>query len=127
MLIDETIADDGSFRRTHLDATDDGVVLREDEDEDEGLGTSVDLPAEVVIKVMQRYGKPLDESVIPRGEKLDLGAGITLQVLSFQAQVDVLPSQYLVLHTPGQDPLAASSKPVASALRYLAQQIMSHS
>ena len=115
-VIDEEILDDGSSLRTYLGFAQDRLLVRD------GTGLAGTLPCQVVVAIMGRYGKPLDDAVVVDGPVLTLSEGITLQGLRFRARVDACPRDYLVLNIPNREPLAVLSNVVASALRYFVRR-----
>jgi hypothetical protein len=114
MVIDERIRDDGSYDRTRLVAADGGVAFEDDS------GFRCVLPAHVVVTVMRRYGRPLEDDTMLDGPALPLGDGLVLRGLKFVAAVDAGPRDYAVLCAEGQPALAALCNTLASALRFLA-------
>lgn len=124
LQIDEEIRDDGEVQRVFLraiapgsDGGEHGVYLTADD------GLRGALPVKAVAAVMRRYGKPLDPEVSAQGPGLDLGHGRTLQVLRYRARVDASSRDYLVWRAPGEEPLAALSRGITAALRYLVESM----
>jgi hypothetical protein len=71
-----------------------------------------------VQRVMQRYAKPLDDKMEPV-ESLDLGGGARLRRMRHLARCDVIARDYLVLESPGEEPIAELAVSIASALLFL--------
>lgn len=115
VVIDEQILDDGSYRRTVLDAVDGRLRVRE------GTGAGRTLPVSAVVTVMERYGRPLDPAVGADGPQVQLAGGVGLRLLRFRAGVDADARDYLVLSRPDREPVAALSRVIAGALRFLAR------
>jgi len=116
LVIDERIRDDGSFQRLRLEIDDGRLVFDED-----GGGRAVVAP-EVIVKVMRRYGRPLDDAIALTGPKLELTAGTALCQLRHHAPVDTEARDYTVLLVDGEPPLAAMSNGIAAALRFLVER-----
>lgn len=114
-LIDEEILGDGSYQRTYLRADDAEIVFRDES------GLEGTFAARVIVSVIARYGHPLDDAVMAGGPILPIGDEAFLQVLRFRARVDVEARHYVVLTVENQEPIAALSRVVAGALRYLAK------
>lgn len=121
LLIDESLDDDGTPRRTYLDHGPSGgepLVLVIAEPGTRGL-----VPVRAVEVVLRRYGRPLDDEVFVDGPALDLGQGRELRAFRFRARVDAAARDYLCWRVPGREPVAALSRDVAVALRYLATRM----
>ncbi|HVV83073.1 MAG TPA: hypothetical protein VHE35_08325 [Kofleriaceae bacterium] len=76
-----------------------------------------------VAHVLRHYGKPLDDDVLAQladAERIPLGGGLELARLRWRAAVDASGRDWLVLVTPGAEPVAALAPGVAGALRYIA-------
>jgi hypothetical protein len=79
------------------------------------------IPAGLLVRVFERYGKPLDEQVtLNRETSLTVEEGMTLYGLRHLARFDVIAKDYLVLARVGKDPLAELSVSVYGALMHLA-------
>lgn len=113
LLIDEHLRPDGSPVRTHLQGDGDHIVIVGDD------GVRGRLSAFALDKVMRRYGKPLDPSIELAGKSLDFPDGSRLTHLRWKAPVDAEARDWLVWTCPKEEPIAALSNGVASALRYL--------
>jgi len=123
LLIDEHLRLDGTTVKTHLGYEDGRVTIVSDD------GIHGALSVSAIVKVMERYGRPLDLALAPLGEtpRLDLGDTGTLRMLRFRARVDVEARDYLVWDRHDDEPLAALSNGVAAALRYLCLQLAERS
>lgn len=120
MLIDEHLRLDGTSVRTHLGLEDGRVTITSDD------GIHGRLSTAAIVKVMERYGKPLDPVIAPvdpDSPALSLGDAGALRMLRFRARVDADYRDYLVWERDGQETLAALSNGVAAALRYLCLQM----
>lgn len=117
MILDERIVADGTHARTHASLDGERIVIRDDD------GTSGALSIPAFDKVMTRYGRELDDSVIVEGEALDLPGGFRLRRLHYHAIVDAEGRDYLVWERPGHPPLAVIAAMATAALRYLVLRI----
>ncbi|MGE0872713.1 MAG: hypothetical protein AB7P03_29425 [Kofleriaceae bacterium] len=113
LLLDERILADGTHARTHASIVDQRVRISDDD------GTVGELSVEAVERVMSRYGKPLDETIKPEGEALELPGGRRLRRLRHHAAVDATGRDYLVWERPDGEPLAVIAAMATAALRYL--------
>jgi hypothetical protein len=113
VILDERIDSRGEVRRARLEARPDDAVFFDDEAGHTGL-----VPGRALVDVMTHFGRPLADGIIAAGEVIPLGDGMQLRMLRYRAQVDAEPRDYLVLEG-GPEPLAAISRTVAAALRYL--------
>ncbi|HEU0032280.1 MAG TPA: hypothetical protein VFQ53_16730 [Kofleriaceae bacterium] len=115
LLLDERILADGTHARTWASVIEDRVQIRDDD------GTTGELSVAALDRVMNRYGKPLDEGVtVPAdAESLALPDGHTWRRLRFHAAVDATGRDYLVWERPGVEPLCAVATMVTAAIRYL--------
>lgn len=112
ILIDEHIRADGVTVRTHLERDGEHVIVSSDD----ARGR---LSIAALEKVMQRYGRPLEDGVAVDGASLDLGGGRAITAFRFRAKVDAEARDYLAWRAPGHETIAALSNGVAAALRYL--------
>ena len=82
------------------------------------------LPDGALEAVMKRFGKPLaaDEREMMIDERLELGEGRSLVRFRFLARYDVIARDFLVLYTPGAEPLCELATSVAAALDHLARR-----
>jgi len=113
LLLDERILPDGSHTRTFASLAGERVAIR---DED---GTAGELSVGALDRVMQRYGRPLDDGVALTGDALALPGGFALRRLRHHAAVDAEARDYLVWERPDGEPLCVIAKMVTAALRYL--------
>lgn len=114
MLLYETLGHEGQPRQLFLESSEGGLTLHSSD----GLRAAV--PARVIIAVLRRYGRPVDENVDTRGEELALTDVATLRRFRFRAGVDAIGRDYLGLFESGQDPIVALATTVAGALEHLA-------
>ena len=120
LVIAETIADDGTYCRTRLETVDDHIELRD------AAGLCATVPVEVIVSVMRRYGRPLDEGIPVPPPALPLAPGLRLHRLPFRAAVDADTRDYAVLVTLDAPPIAALATVIARALRFLAAAQPTH-
>ena len=87
------------------------------------------LPAEMVLAVLRRYGRPLDGPPPPRtaGEKSVALAGGTLRGVRLRLPVDVIANDWFVLERAGEEPLAVAGPLFAAALAALARAVAARS
>jgi hypothetical protein len=112
LLLDERIDADGKHVRTW--ATTDGERMRISDDD----GTTGALSLLAIDRVMCRYGRPVDDSVVLDGDSLLLGT-YRLRRLRYRARVDADGRDYLVWERPDGEPLACVAATVTAVLRYL--------
>jgi len=113
IVIDERLSDHGDAIATYLARTQEGVAIFEGQEQGE-------LPIRAVATVMRRYGRELEDGIVPDGHRVDFPGIGTLQRLRFHAQVDAEGRDYVVWTEPGRAPVVALSCHVAAALRHLA-------
>ncbi len=113
MIIDERIVEDGGFERIHLDVADGRIVLRDDQ------GSEHDVRLELILAVIRRYGRPLDDTIGLPSDGIELAPGIELRRLTYRAAVDAGPRDYAVLCVAERPPLAVMSTTFTGALRHL--------
>jgi hypothetical protein len=81
------------------------------------------IPTNVLVRVFERYGKPLDDVVILHPEtSITLEDGLMLYALRHLARFDVIAKDYLVLARVDKEPLAELSVSIYGALVHLAQR-----
>jgi hypothetical protein len=104
---------------------------------DETLALAERLPAEAVVGVFRRYGRPLagpddadgafrDDDAAPSPRvTLTLADGqvATLRLMSVRMPVDVIANDWFVLHLPDGEPLAMPGPLFAAAAAALARAI----
>lgn len=113
LLLDERILADGTHAKTHAGLAA-GKIRIEDSD-----GSSGELSIAALDRVMQRYGRELDDAIALVGDVLELPGGYRLRRLRYHAAVDATGRDYLVWERPDGEPLAAVGTMVTAALRYL--------
>ena len=111
-VLDERIRPDGSLARTWATCTGDRVALHDEDGADGALSVVA------IDRVMCRYGRPLEPSIVLDGESLVCGK-YQLRRLRYHAVVDAEARDYLVWHRPDGEPLACVAATIAAALRYL--------
>jgi hypothetical protein len=114
LLLDERVRADGGLARTYLDA--DGVVY----DDDRALAR---LPIVAIESVMRRYGRPLEDGVVPEGDELALPGSRAIRRLRFHAIVDAEARDYLVFRSGSEEPLAVLATMATAAIRHLAARL----
>lgn len=115
---------DGQPLRTWLERSGSELSLREAKGD--GTVQVWHLPAQSVSAVMQRYGRPLDESLVDlRGatDRLLLPEGQWLVRLRFRPRYDVIAKDYLVLDVHGREPIAELATTVSAALAHLGRAL----
>jgi hypothetical protein len=83
-------------------------------------GRKVALPVEALARVMERYGKPLDDTVKLEGPTLDLGAHGSLRRIRHRGFYDVIARDFIVWERPEGEPLVEMATAVSAALGHLA-------
>jgi hypothetical protein len=92
------------------------------------------MPPDAVLAIFRRYGRPLavpmppaaaDDQrallALPERGGPGLEASATVRVLQVMGYGDVIPNDYFVLETPGEEPLAVAGPFFAAALGALAR------
>lgn len=118
LVLDERIRPDGSVARTRATASDDRVII----DDDDGAQGALSVVA--IDRVMTRYGRPLEPDIVLDGASLVCGK-YQLRRLRYHAVVDAEARDYLVWQRPDGEPLACIAATVAAALRYLVLRLRS--
>jgi hypothetical protein len=93
-------------------------------EEDGALVVSVDgaatqLPMVVLERVMERYGKPLEDGIALDGDgsaRVDLGNGSVLHRIRHRGFYDVIARDFVVWTSPGREPLAELASGISAAL-----------
>lgn len=140
LLIDESLADDGSPRQMHLALEparlDSGSAAIRVLDDGAELGM---ISEGALAKIMGRYGRPLDARIAESlAAELARPAQTSVQVMSlsgnrslarmkFRAAVDAASRDYVVWREPGREPLAALGRQLATALRFVLQSARARS
>jgi hypothetical protein len=89
---------------------------------DEALALARALPANVVVALFDRYGRPLADAPPPlvEGERhLSLTDGAIVRVISVRSAVDVIANDWFVLATGSAEPLAIAGPLFAAAIAAL--------
>lgn len=82
------------------------------------------LPAELVLALFRRYGRPLDVMLPPVADddaRVRLGDDATLRRVALRMPVDVIANDWFVLERAGAEPLAVAGPLFAAALQALAR------
>ena len=84
------------------------------------------MPPDAVVAVFRRYGRPLAVEMPPpavddRRSVLERPTGATVRVLQVMGYGDVIPNDYFVLETTGEEPVAVAGPFFAAALEALAR------
>jgi hypothetical protein len=121
LRIDARRDGDGEVRGTHLCVREGRLVLEEETPEGR---VARPVPAGGLLAVFARYAKPLASSAETEeaGLRVPLSRGRwgRLCLFRFRGFGCVHPSDYLVLQSEGEDPVAAPAPLIAGALRALA-------
>lgn len=113
MLLDERVLDDGRVARVWALLVGETLHLEAD------AGPSGALPIAAVERVMERYGRELDPSVVLDGDALRFPEGRQLQRLRHHTPVDAIARDYLVWHRDREPPLAVLATHATGALLFL--------
>ncbi len=114
IVINEVTRADGTLFVLRLVRENDTLVL---DDGDQALP----LPDGAIDAVMGRYGKPLEGSLPPAIEELELGRGQKLVRFRFLRRFDVIARDYLALVSPDEEPVCELATSVSAALHHLAR------
>jgi len=115
MLLYQSQKPDGGDAFLELNESEDDrgfLLTRED-------GVRARLPARIIISVLERYGRALDDGITTDGDELILEPGVTLRRFRFRSAVDAIGRDYLALLVSGQETVAAMAVTVAGALDHL--------
>jgi hypothetical protein len=121
LLLDERILADGVHARTHACVVGQQLKIQDDD------GSHGELSIAAVDRVMTRYGRELDPSIVRSGQALELPGGYLLRRLKHHAPVDATGRDYLVWERPDGPPLAVVATMATAALRYLVGRLTSAS
>lgn len=83
-------------------------------------GEALPLPKGAIVKVFERYGRPLAPAVSGAAPQVVLPEGGRLVALRHRARFDVLARDFLVLYRDGEPPLCELATGIAAALAHLA-------
>lgn len=117
LLLDERILADGTHAKSWATPSASGIHLRDDD------GTEGDLSFTALDRVMTKYGRPLEPSIVLDGAHLELANGCRLRRLRYHAVVDAEARDYLVWERPDEEPLAVVATMATAALRYLVMRL----
>lgn len=115
LVLNESHDADGRAVRVAI-FVDEGELVLDYEDRE------VALPFPLVEAVFERFAKPLDPTIVPRGVRLEVGTEGRLMHLRHLARYDVVARDYVVLDRPGKEPLAELCTAIAAALVHLAER-----
>ena len=115
LVLNESHDADGRTVRVAV-FVDDGELVLDYEDRE------VALAFPLVEAVFERFAKPLDPTIVPRGVRLEVGTAGTLMHLRHLARYDVVARDYVVLERPGKEPLAELCTAIGAALVHLAER-----
>ena len=84
------------------------------------------MPPDAVLAIFRRYGRPLAVEMPPPAADdqravLEQPTGATVRVLQVMGYGDVIPNDYFVLETTGEEPVAVAGPFFAAALEALAR------
>jgi hypothetical protein len=119
LLLHERTRDDGSIERTFLERAsgegEDALAFRVEGESPRAL------PIELLVAVMKRYGRALDDAVTmgPDAERIPLAGGREVVHFRHLARYDVIARDWIVLIEPDAEPLAELATSVHGALRHL--------
>jgi hypothetical protein len=118
LLLHERTRHDGSIERTFLErltGDEEGLALRV-----EGERPRV-LPIEVLVAVMNRYGRALDPAltIAPDAERIVLADRTEVVHFRHLARYDVIARDWIGLIEPDAEPIAELATAVNAALRHL--------
>ena len=116
LLVHEWLTDEGENGSLHVDADVETGALALTTG-----GATVLLPMTVLESVMERYGKPLDDTVRLEGPHVDLGDGRVLRRIRHRGFYDVIARDFLVLERPSQEPLVEMATAISAALLHFAR------
>jgi hypothetical protein len=115
MVVDEAVDESGQPVLYTLVAEPPGFALYEG-------GSRVGIySSKILCEVMQRYARPLEDTMKAEGETLALGSTESLLAWYYKSPVDLENKLYLVLRREGQEAIAVLSRQVVSALRFLSR------
>jgi hypothetical protein len=86
-------------------------------------GVATHLPMVVLERVMERYGKPLEDGIVLDGDgsaRVDLGGGNVLHRIRHRGFYDVIARDFVVWASPGREPLAELASGISAALVHFA-------
>lgn len=86
-------------------------------------GAATLLPMLVLERIMERYGKPLDDGVVldeRSPDQVDLGGGSALRRIRHRGFYDVVARDFVVWTSPGREPLAELATGISAALVHFA-------
>jgi hypothetical protein len=116
LKIHETYTADGTAQASYLKVEDGELCLVLPDYE-------VVIPSSILVRIFERYGKPLDEQVDLTGAiSLTVEEGTSVHSLRHLARFDVIAKDYLVLKRTGKEPLAELSVSIYGALMHLTQR-----
>ena len=114
LMIHEWVTETGASESLHVGVVDGELVVHVE-------GTEVAMPMQVLERVMERYGKPLDPAVKLEGPELDMGDAGVLQRIRHRGFYDVIARDFIVWHPPGREPLAELATAISAALAHFAR------
>jgi hypothetical protein len=109
LTIHERLGEDGARETVEVGVEDGALVVSV-------AGVATLLPMEVLERVMERYGKPLEDGVALDGPSIDLGGGSALRVIRHRGFYDVIARDFVVWEGVGREPLAELATAVSAAL-----------
>jgi len=89
-------------------------------------GARAQLPMVVLERVMERYGKPLEDGISldgPGSDRVDLGGGSVLHRIRHRGFYDVIARDFVVWTSEGREPLAELATGVSAALAHFARAV----
>jgi hypothetical protein len=116
LVIHETVNESGARETVEVSA-DDGVLVVA------VAGEEARLPMDVLVRVMERYGKPLEDGVRldgPGSSRVELGQHGTLHRIRHRGFYDVIARDFVVWTPKDREPLAELATAVSAALAHFA-------
>ncbi len=111
VTIHETLKEDGTRETVDVGADDGSLVVHI-------AGEATLLPMTVLERLMDRYGKPLEDGVPIVGPSVDLGSGYSLCVIRHLGTYDVIARDFVVFTSPDREPLAELATSISAALAH---------
>lgn len=119
LKIHEWISETGARETLDVSAEDGALVVHV-------AGVAARLPMLVLERVMERYGKPLEDGIAldgPGSARIDLGGGSVLHRIRHRGYYDVIARDFVVWTSEGREPLAELATGVSAALAHFANAV----
>ncbi len=115
LVVHEWLDADGEPRRVEVAPCEGGLAVRVD-------GAVSCLPLTVLESIMERYGKPLDDRVVPHGPRIELASGALISH-RHRGFYDVIARDFVVWVQDGREPVAELATAVSAALVHFARAL----